>query len=208
MKNGVDFKELKEIEKKILKGIKVQDSITNIKTVAAFDIAYSDKKYHCIGVVYDLETNKEIEVSNVESEEIMPYSPSMVAFREGPAIIDAYRNIKNKPDVLIVKGNGAINKYKVGLASYVGVLVNKPCIGVTKELTSGKLEEDNILFENEIRGKAIRTKEYANPIYISPGHGIDLNLSVEIIKKLIIEPYKLPLPLHLAHKYVNRKKKE
>ena len=207
MKTGVDFKELKDIEKKILKGINIKDSITNIKIVVAFDIAYSDKKYYCVAVVYDLENKKELEVVKVEGEEVMPYSPTMVAFREGPAIISAYRELKIKPDVLIVKGNGAINNYKVGLASYVGVIINKPCIGVTKELTFGKLEEDNILFENEIKGKALKTKEFANPIYVSPGHNISLETSIEIVKKLIIEPYKLPLPLHLAHKYVNKKDK-
>ncbi len=208
MKTGVDFKELKEIEKKILKGIKIIDILTNINIVVAFDIAYSEKKYYCTAVVYDIENKKELEVTEVEGEEIIPYSPTMVSFREGPVIINAYRNLKIKPDVLIIKGNGNINKYKVGLASYVGVILNKPCIGVTKELTFGKLKEDNIIFENDIKGKALRTKEFANPIYISPGHGINLESSVEIIKKLIIEPYRLPLPLHLAHKYVNKKKKD
>ena len=54
---------------------------------------------------------------------------------------------------------------------------------------------------------AIKTKQFANPIYITPGHNISLNSAVEIIKKLSFEPYKLPLPLHLAHKYVNKLKK-
>ena len=46
MKNGVDLKELKEIEKKILKGISLKDSFSNIKTVAAFSIYKAvSKKY-------------------------------------------------------------------------------------------------------------------------------------------------------------------
>ena len=208
MKTGVDFKELKEIEKKILKGINLKDSFSNYKTVVGFDIAYTDKKYNCVAVVVDLETKKEIETKQVSGEEIIPYSPSMVAFREGPAIIEAYRALDIKPDILIIKGNGFLHSNRIGLASYVGVMLNKPCIGVAKELTNGRLEEDRIMFDDELRGMGVRTKEFANPIYVTPGHSISIETAVEIIRKLIVEPYKMPLPLQLAHKYVNKLKKE
>ena len=208
MKNGVDIRELKEIEKKILKGINTSDKLTNPKTVGGFDIAYIKNKYLCCAIVVNFETKEIIEKKIVSGEEIMSYSPNLASFREGPAIIDAYRSLEKKPDVLIVKGCGALNKYKVGLASYVGVLLNKPCIGVSKDLMFGRLDEDKIIGDNEIRGIAIKTKEFANPIFISPGHKINLEKSVEIVKELCIEPYKLPLPLHLAHKYVNKEKKQ
>jgi len=208
MKIGVDYNELKEIEKKILKGIKLQNSFTNPKTIAAFDIAYTEKNYYCVAIVLDLETGKELEKKEVIGEEIIPYSPNMATFREGPVILQTYRSLEIKPDILIVKGMGAINPKRVGLASYVGVLSNKACIGVGKELLYGQLEEENIIFNNEKKGIAIRAKEFANPVYVSPGHGIDLQTSIEIIKKLVDPNYKLPLPLHLAHKYVNKLKED
>lgn len=207
MKNGADFKELKDIEKRIIKGINLKDSFSSVKLVAGFDIVYTGKKYHCVAVVIDLETKNEIEVKIIEDEEIIPYSPNLVTFREGPVIIDAYRSLENKPDVLIVKGNGAIHPYKIGLASYVGVILNKPCIGVSKELFFGKLDEDKIMFEDKLKGIAIKAKPFANPVYVSPGHNICLESAVEIIRKIVDENYKLPLPLHLAHKYVNKFKK-
>jgi len=208
MKNSVDIKELKEVEKNILKGIKLDDSFQDIKIVAGFDIAYIDKKYRCMAVVLDFKTLKEIEVKEVEGDEVMPYSPTLSAFREGPPILDAYRSLQNKPDLLLIKGNGALSKNKVGLASYVGVLVNKPSIGVAKELTFGKLDEDRIVVEGEVRGMGIKAKEFANPIYVSPGHNISLESSVKLIKKMMIGQYKMPLILHLAHKYVNKLKKD
>lgn len=207
MKNGADLKELKEIEKSILKGIKLVDSFSDVKLIAGFDIAYTGKKYHCVVVVIDLETKKEIETKTIEGEEIMPYSPNLITFREGPVIIGAYRSLENKPDVLIVKGSGAIHPYKVGLASYVGVILNKPCIGVSKELFFGKLDEDKIMFDGKLKGIAIKAKPFANPVYVSPGHNIYLESAVDIVKKTIDENYKLPLPLHSAHKYVNNLKK-
>lgn len=204
MKNGVDFKELKEIEKRILNGINLNNTFLTVKTVGAFDIAYVGKKYFCVAVILGVEDKQEIERKTVEGEEIMPYSPNLVAFREGPVIIEAYRALENKPDVLVVKGNGKLHSSRVGLASYVGIILNKPCIGVSKELIYGKLDEDRIMFDNELKGMAIKTKQFANPVYVTPGHNISLETAVDIIKNLIIEPYKLPLPLHLAHKYVNK----
>jgi len=208
MKTGVEYKELKDIEKRILKGIKTEDSFSNAKTIAAFDVGYFGKKYVCAVVVMDLETKKELETKSVTGDELIHYSPSMIAFREGPAIINAYRSLNNKPDILIVKGCGTIHSFKVGLASYVGILTNKPCFGVAPDLLFGKLDEDKIIFNNETKGIAIRTKDFANPIYITPGHNISIETSVKISKELIIEPYKMPLPIHLAHKLVNKNKKE
>lgn len=202
----VNIKELKEVEKTIAKGISLKNSFTNVKTIAGFDVAYLGKKYFCAAVVIDLETKQEIERKITNGEEIMPYSPNLAVFREGPVIVEAYRSLENKPDVLVVKGNGVLKEHKIGLASYVGVLVNKPCIGVAKELLFGRLDEDKILVDEKIKGMAIKTKQFANPVYITPGHGIDLDTSVELIKKMSVEDYKLPLVLHLAHKYANKER--
>jgi len=208
MKTGVEYKELKDIEKRILKGIKIEDNLQNVKTVGAFDVGYSGKKYVCVAVVMDIESKKELETKSVTGDEVIPYSISMVAFREGPAILDAYHSLDIKPDVLIVKGSGAIHSNKVSLASYVGILTNKPCFGVSQDLLFGKLDEDKILFDNELKGIAIKTKAFSNPIYIIPGHNISIESSVKLTKDLISEEYKMPLPIHLAHKLVNKLKKE
>jgi len=208
MKTGVDFKELKEIEKRILEGIKLEDSFSNPKTIAAFDVGYIGNKYVCAAVVISMESKEIIEKNNIEGEEVMPYSPNLVAFREGPVIVNAFRSLNNRPEIIMIKGMGAIHPKKAGLASYVGVILNKPCFGVSKELAFGYLEEDKVMFNNEIKGIALKAKPYAKPVYVTPGHNITLNTSVEIAKKLIDEQYKLPLPLHLAHKLVNKLKNE
>ena len=206
MKSGIDLKELKEVEKSICKGVKLVNSFTNPKTIAAFDIAYSGKKYFCAAVVIDIETKEEIEKKIVSGDEIMPYSPNLAVFREGPVVLEAYRSLKNKPDVLVVKGNGLLKTTRVGLASYVGVLLNRPCLGVAKELLFGRLDEDKIIVDEKIRGMAVKTKPFANPVYVTPGHNIDIDTSVELIRKISVEEYKLPLVLQLAHKYANKEK--
>ncbi len=208
MKSGINFSELKDIEKRILEGIKLEDSFSDPKTIVAFDVGYIGNKYVCVAIVIDIESKEIIEKNQIDGEEVMPYSPNFVAFREGPVIVNAFRSLNNKPEIIMVKGMGAIHQKKAGLASYVGVMLNKPCFGVSKELAFGSLEEDKVMFNNEIRGIALKAKPYAKPVYITPGHNITLNTSVEIAKKLIDEQYKLPLPLHLAHKLVNKLKNE
>ncbi len=208
MNSDLSLKELKDIEKNIIKGIFLKDNFANANTLVAFDIAYREKTCKCFAVVMDINTLKEIEIKSIENKETIPYSPKLSAFREGPAIIEAYRSLQAKPDILLVKGNGAVSKNSVGLASYVGVLLNKPCIGVSKEVQFFRLDEDRIISDNEVKGIAIKTKEFANPIYISPGHNISIETSVNIVKKLVVQGCKLPLPLHLAHKYVNKFKKK
>lgn len=207
MKTGVDFKELKNVEKKILEGIKLEDNFSAAKTIGAFDIAYINHTYKCVAVVLNIETKEIIEETESEGEEVMPYSPNLTPFREGSAIVSTYRKIKNKPDILMVKGMGAVHSKRIGLANYVGVILNKPCIGVSKELAYGRLEEERIMFDGVLKGIAIKVKPYSNPVFVSPGHNISLNASVEITKKVIDEQYKMPLPLHLAHKHLNKLKK-
>lgn len=208
MYQKINFSELKEIEKQVLKGISLKDSEIVVKKAAAFDIGFSGNKVVCSAIVFDFETLEIVEEKSKVSEELMPYSPNLIAFREGPAIIDLYRELENKPDILIVDGHGALHPNKVGVASYVGVLLNKPTIGVSKELVYGNLDEDKIMFNNEIKGYAIKAKEFANPVYITAGHGLSIDKSVEIVKKTVVPEFKLPLPMHLAHKMTNRIKND
>jgi len=71
----------------------------------------------------------------------------------------------------------------------------------------GQIREKTIYVEKEARGYELITREHARPIYLSPGNKISLKTSLEVIKKCIRPPHKLPEPLHLAHKYGNKVRK-
>ncbi|MBI5391686.1 endonuclease V [Candidatus Woesearchaeota archaeon] len=203
----VNLKELKEVEKQILKGISVVDTPEEIKTVAGFDVSFHETKSICSVVVIDVNTLEVKEKRYILSDEVMGYRPGFEAFREGPAIIEASKSLEIQPDIVVIDGNGALHPNKLGIASYVGVLMNKPAIGVAKELLFGQLDEDKIMLNGEQRGTALRLRQFANPVFVTPGHKISLNKSVELIKKVAGEN-KLPLPLHLAHKITLEVKKD
>ena len=156
----------------------------------------------------------------------MPYVTGFLAFREGPAVLECLRQCREerpdlKIDVLLVDGSGEWHKRKFGLACYVGLECGLPTVGVykgflvvepgqsRKEVQARAQVEcpnlnDVIVMEHEVpdAGKVrlavmrTTTSEHFNPIYISPGHLIDLESSVALVRKLC--KFREPEPLRLA----------
>ena len=207
MKRGLDIGQLKEIQKSIAKGISLKDDFCEIKSIAGFDLAFQGKKVICSAVVLDYNTFEILESKYIITEEVMPYSQKFVCFREAPAYIEAFKELEIQPDILMLDGQGAMHPKVNGIASHVGVLLNKPCIGVSSKLVFGKLDVDNIVFEDKIVGKALKTKDFANPIFVSPGHKLSLDSAVEITQKCL-RGHKMPEPIHAAHNYVIKLKRK
>ncbi len=200
----IDFEALKKEQLKLAGKVSITDSVKNIKTVAGADQAYTEGKVISAIVVCDYKSMKLIENKNAVVEAKIPYKSGFLFYKDGPAIIEAFSSLENKPDVLIVEANGILHPRRIGMASHVGILLDTATIGVTKALMLGQMIENTIYVDKEARGYGLITREHANPIYISPGHKISLKTSLEVIKKCIRAPHKLPEPLHLAHKYGNR----
>lgn len=207
MKRGLDISQLKEIQKSIAKGISLKDDFDEIKYIAGFDLAFQGKKIICSAVVLDYNTFEIVESKYTISEEVMPYSPKFLCFREAPAYIETFKDLEIQPDVLMLDGQGAMHSKVIGVASHVGVLLNKPCIGVSSKLVFGKLDVDNVMFEDKIVGKALKTKDFANPIFVSPGHKLTLDSAVEITQKCL-RGHKMPEPIHAAHNYATKLKRK
>lgn len=197
-----DTQELEELQKKI-GAQSITDSKVSpdgIKYIAGFDVAYVGGQMVCAVAVLDFKTLTVVERKHSVGKPAMPYISGFRAFRDGPAIIQTYYDIEHEPDVLMISGHGIAHQHKCGLATYVGVELEKPTVGVAKSIVHGALQGDDVLVDNEIRGIMVRTKEHANPIIVSPGHLIALSDAAEITKHCIVHPHKLPEPLHAAHK--------
>ena len=206
MKRGINIAELKDIQKNIAKGISLKNNFKEIKTIAGFDLAFKPNKIICSCVVLNINTQEILEQIHSIIDEPMSYSPRFICFREGPAYLKTYKQLENKPDILMLDGNGAINPKTIGIASHIGVLLNKPCIGISSKLITGRLDIDNVIVNEKITAKALKTKDFANPIYVSPGHDISLKTAIEITKKCL-KGHKMPEPIHLAHNHAIKIKK-
>jgi deoxyribonuclease V len=206
MKSQISFGKLKDMQMQIAQQISSEDGVKTdeIKYVAGFDLAYFGNKCVCSAVVLDFKTLQVVEKKFLVARTPMNYVPGFLAFREGPPICQTYFDLECEPDVIIVDGHGIAHPVNCGLATFVGVELGKPAIGVAKSLLVGEAKDDQILLEGEIVGKLVKTKEYANPLFVSPGNMISIETAAEIVKRCVVPPHKLPEPLHQAHRFASK----
>jgi deoxyribonuclease V len=200
----MDIRELKKEQIRLSKKVILKDEFDELNYIGGCDQAFIDNKVISGVVVLDYKTLKIVEKKYAVAEAPIPYIPGFLSYREGPAIVEAVAKLQQKPDILLVDGNGILHERKLGMASHVGILLDMPTIGVAKSLLLGEEKEGKIVVDGEVRAVTMRTKEHSKPIYISPGHRVSLKTAEEVVKKCMVEKHKLPEPLHEAHKYSNK----
>lgn len=206
----MDLERLIQEQTKLAKEVSLKDGFKSIKRIAGFDLAFSGKNIFCAGVVLDYETLDLIERGFVRTKEIFPYIPTFLSYREFPAILKAYMRLKKKPDLILLDGQGICHPRGLGLASHVGVFLNKPAIGVAKSRLCGEFRDpkpgkpEKILFKKKQVGWVFRDKKF-KPIFISPGHRVSLSGSLKIALACL-KNHRIPEPLRLAHLYANEAK--
>lgn len=154
-----------------------------------------------------------VEQVAVTSRTKFPYVPGLLAFREIPSLLEAWNKLQKKPDVMILDGQGIAHERRTGIATHFGLLTGVPSIGCAKSRLTGQFDEPgNTVFAqspmwhgNEQVGIALRSKPGCKPLYISPGHRLDLEQSVEIVKNCI-RKHRMPEPTRLGHLLVNQKR--
>lgn len=200
----MDFQELKKEQRKLAPKVILRDSFTTIKTIGGADCAQTKNKIFACVVVCGFPSLKLIEVKTAVLSDPLPYKPGFLAYREMPAIIEAFNKLENEPDVLLVDGSGLLHPRKLGMASHLGLALNKPTIGLTKKFFIGNIEKGKIYLDNELAGFEIKTRDHANSLYVSPGHLVSLGTCLNIVRQSILPPHKLPEPLHLAHRFAKK----
>jgi len=201
---------LREMQEKLAEQVVLEDSIplSKVKKIAGFDVAVHGKQLVCAVAVMSYPKLELVEKKILVKREPMPYVPTLLAFREGPLILESYYNLESEPDVIMIDGHGIAHPYKAGLAAYVGVELAKPTIGVAKNLLVGEQKDSDIIFEGEVVGKAVKTREFARPVFVSPGNMISIGTAAELVKKCIVPPHKIPEPIHVAHRLADAKREE
>lgn len=199
----IDLEKLKEEQLKLSKKVIVNDSFEKLEIVGGADCSYNGEEIIAAIAVCDYKTMSLKEKAYSISKAKVPYVKGYLAYREGPAIAEAYGKLEAKPDVMFYDGHGISHPRRFGLASHMGVLLEQASIGVAKQLLTGEIKGNIVYIDKEARAEIIATREHSKPIYVSPGHRISLKTSVELVEECIRFPHKLPEPLHLAHKYAN-----
>jgi len=184
-----------------------------IHTVAGIDASYVKDQTIAAISVFDYQSVECIGEYHHILKTSFPYIPGYLSFREGPAILAAFREVKTLPDLLIFDGQGIAHPLRAGIASHLGVLLDIPSIGCAKSRLVGESEKpapekgawSPLYYRDEVVGAVLVTRTGCNPLYISPGHRITLHEALEVI--LHLSPrYRLPEPIRAADSLAKRLK--
>ncbi|MEM4528863.1 MAG: endonuclease V [Desulfurococcaceae archaeon] len=184
--------------------------LDNIRYIAGFDSSYSGNTQYAVAVVYDIENNVVCERAYAIAEVKVPYIPGLLAFREIPGYMRAFNKLRTPIDLVMVDGHGLSHPRAFGIASHLGLVLNKPSIGVAKKYLYGEIvkigDRRFIKTRGKIVGEIINHEN--TELYLSIGFGIKLEDAVEIARKLLKPGIKLPVPIHEADKYSKQIKRK
>lgn len=197
--------ELVSIQERLKRRLVLEALPCEPETVGGADLSYrGDLAYSTVTVLRysDMEL---VEERTVKSRVSFPYVPGFLSFREAGPVIRTFKTLKKRPDVLLIDGQGIAHPRGIGLASHVGVLLDRPTIGVAKSPLVGEYlaperpgAASPIEYGGQVVGYAYISKKGTRPLIISPGHRVSLESSLAVVKGCI-RGHKLPEPLRLAH---------
>ncbi|MBI5134262.1 MAG: deoxyribonuclease V [Candidatus Taylorbacteria bacterium] len=206
-----------EMQKRLAEKVVLGPLAQPPKTIAGADASadrFGDDLYAGM-IVFSYPSLEPLDRSVVRVKASFPYIPGLLSFREIPGLLRCLEGLGQKPDLIMVDGQGIAHPRRLGIASHLGVLTGIPTIGCAKSRLYGAYREPGQVGETErildpktgeTIGYALRSKARANPILVSPGYGIEREEALEIARSCI-RGYRLPEPTRQAHILVNRSRR-
>lgn len=185
----------------------------DVRRVAGVDVGMEGEMARAAVVVLSYPELSPLDQSLAQVPVTMSYIPGLLAFREAPAILAACEKLTSEPDLLIFDGQGLAHPRHFGIASHVGMILDKPSIGCAKSRLWGSHHEPpheagsytHLYDGEEIIGAVLRTKTGVQPVYVSIGHKIDLPTAIQFTLSLC-RGYRLPEPIRYAHRLAEGEK--
>ena len=221
--NIMDIQQMKSYQREKSKSV-IKHNIfneSNIKYIGGLDISFdkNDNDNACVYLsIYDYNSKKIVhEIYDIIRMK-MPYISGLLGFREVPEYINLLNKLKSNnpelfPDILMVDGFGIYHHRYFGSASQLGVEYNIPTIGIAKNiLILNDVDDQHVKSQyslcknrgdyvpikstanNFLYGVALKSSDAKNPIYVSIGHGIDLDTAIKITLNTC-HNYKNPEPI-------------
>lgn len=200
-------KEAVQVQKRLAACVITRCPMPRVAAVAGVDTSYRNGRARAAVVSLTYPDLELLEQRTAERKVDFPYVPGLLSFREGPAVMDALRGLSRRPDLLIFDGQGLAHPRRFGIASHIGVLVGIPSIGCAKSRLVGEYEEPGnergsvrpLTHKGETIGAVVRTRSGVKPVFVSTGHLIGLNESVQVVLRCC-RRYRLPETTRLADK--------
>jgi deoxyribonuclease V len=201
------LEEAQLVQQRLRQQVVTHDDFGVLRTVAGVDAGYEDdgNTARAVVVVLAYPSLEPLDYTIARRPAGFPYIPGFLSFREGPAIVAALDALRVTPDMLICDGQGIAHPRRLGIASHIGVLTDRPTIGCAKSLLVGShppLPDERgawvpLTDRGEQLGVVLRTRPGVKPVYISVGHRVSLPTATEIVMACVTK-YRLPETTRLA----------
>jgi deoxyribonuclease V len=194
------------IQKRLAAQVVLEGAPQDVRVVAGADISVGGGRGKGAVVLLSYPELRPLEQQVVEAPLTFPYVPGLLAFREVPVLVEAFRRLSQRPDVLLVDGHGLAHPRRFGIACHLGLLLDLPTIGCAKSRLVGEHGQpgEEVGSRTELRdgpeilGLVLRTRAGVSPVYVSVGHRIGLAEAADWALRLC-GGYRLPEPARLAH---------
>ena len=182
-------------------------ALERIASVAGVDVSVRGEISRAAVVVMGYPQLEVLEIARAERKTVFPYIPGLLAFREGPVVLDALRQLRSAPDAFIFDGMGQIHPRKMGIAAHLGLWLRRPTIGCGKTHYIGEFAQPSqdkgssspLLYRDEQIGAVLRTRAKVKPVYVSVGHLADLDSALHLVMAVTTR-FRLPEPVRAAHR--------
>src|SRR5947209_4974534 len=131
------------LQRQLARQVDTHTPLRHFDLVAGADISYNrfSSTLYAGVVVLQADHWTVVEKQGVVAEATFPYRTGLLTFREAPALLEAFAKVKAEPDVVMIDGAGFAHPRRVGLASHVGLCLDRPTIGCAKSRLIGRSEE-------------------------------------------------------------------
>ena len=194
--------------------VRIGDDFGPLRLIAGVDNSYVPATETTYGGVVVL-TWPDLEVVErrvSRTPTTFPYVPGLLSFREAPGILAAIEMLENEPDLFIFDGQGIAHMRGLGLASHLGLVLDKPSIGCAKSKLVGTYSEPGpewgdsapLTYRGRVVGTVLRPATGRKALlFVSPGHRV----GVESAARIVLQCCRgriMPEPTRLAHELVTR----
>jgi len=177
--------------------------------VVGLDCAFRGAEILAVAVVWDVQLARLVETRGARRPVTFPYVPGLLSFREIPVLLAVLRRLASDFDAVMCDGQGIAHPRRFGLASHLGVILQRPAMGCAKSRLLGTHDpvgarrgDQTPLLDGEERiGTVLRTRDAVSPLFVSPGHLCDHDDSVDWVLACGAG-YRLPEPTRLADRLV------
>lgn len=203
----------RQIQVQLLKKLQLVPLQFRPRRLAAVDAAFTEKLVLAAVCLFSFPGLELLEEQTAVERLRFPYVPGFLSFREGPAIYRALLGLRQKPDLLLVDGQGIAHPRKLGIATYLGIILDTPSIGCAKSHLVGEFRMParqqgsccQLRHKGEIVGYVLRSRTGVCPIFISPGHLVNHQDALDLVRKCL-RGFRVPEPLRQAHQLTQKLK--